>query len=93
MNNKLEWTELLGNSFLISKIDNLEPRAGNIHICNAKVLYTTIIKNAQSSYKYKIGIQHFPLGKNKHYTLCIEISNADYQLWHKSVVTVDKSSS
>ena len=45
------------------------------------------------SYKYKIGIQHFPLDKNKDYSLCIEILNADYQLWHKSVVTVYKSSS
>ena len=45
------------------------------------------------SYKYKIGIQHFPLDKNKDYSLCIEILNAVYQLWHKSVVTVDKSSS
>ena len=45
------------------------------------------------SYKYKIGIQHFPLHKNKDYSLCIEILNADYQLWHKSVVTVYKSSS
>ena len=25
--------------------------------------------------------------------MCIKISNADYQLWYKSVVTVDKSSS
>ena len=45
------------------------------------------------SYKYKIGIQHFPLDKNKDYSLCIEILNADYQLRHKSVVTVYKSAS
>ena len=38
INNKLEWTDLLGNSFLILKIDNLEPRADNIHIYNRKVL-------------------------------------------------------
>ena len=27
------------------------------------------------------------------YTLCIEILNSDYQLWHKSVATIDKTTS
>ena len=32
-------------------------------------------------------INCYPLDKDKDYTLCIEILNSDYQLWHKSVVT------
>ena len=40
-----------------------------------KVIYTTIIKNAQGGYKYKMGIQCFPLTKDDDYTLCIEILN------------------
>ena len=30
----------------------------------------------------KRGIQCFPLTKNIDYTICIEILNVDYQLWH-----------
>ena len=38
-----------------------------------------------------MGIQCFPLAKNIDYTLCIEILNVDYQLWHKSRISIDKA--
>ena len=50
-------------------------------------------KNSQVGYKYKMAIHSFRLSLNIDYTLCIEILNTDYQLWHKSQVSVDKSSS
>ena len=34
-----------------------------------------------------------PLQKDKEYTLCLEILSTDYQLWHKSVITVDTTTS
>ena len=40
-----------------------------------------------------MGIQCFPLTKNIDYTLCIEILNVDYQLWHKSRISVDYATS
>ena len=40
-----------------------------------------------------MGIQCFPLTRNMHYTLCIEILNVDYQLWHKSRISIDKATS
>ena len=40
-----------------------------------------------------MGISCYQLDKDKDYTLCIEILNSDYQLWHKSVATIDKTTS
>ena len=80
MANKLEWT----------KTDNLYPHEGNYHQYNHKVLFKTIRKNQKGGYAYEIDIQCCPLDKVKDYTLCIEILNTDYQLWHKSVATIDK---
>ena len=40
-----------------------------------------------------MGINCYQLDKDKDYTLCIEILNSDYQLWHKSVATIDKTTS
>ena len=40
-----------------------------------------------------MGINCYQLDKDKDYTLCIEILNSDYQLWHKSVATIDKTKS
>ena len=69
------------------------PQDGNYHQYNHKVLYTTIIKDQQGGYSYKMGINCYQLDKDKDYTLCIEILNSDYQLWHKSVATIDKTTS
>ena len=94
MTNKLAWTDLQADSFDITKIDNLMPQEGNYHHqYNHKVLYTTIIKDQQGGYSYKMGINCYQLDKDKDYTLCIEILNSDYQLWHKSVTTIDKTTS
>ena len=91
MTHKLRWTDLQADSFNITKIDNLMPQEGNYHQCNHKVLYTTIIKDQQGEYSYKMGFSCYQLDKGKGYTLCIEILNSDYQLWHKSVDTIDKT--
>ena len=40
-----------------------------------------------------MAINAFPLIKDVDDTLCIEILNTDYQLWHKSEVSVDKATS
>ena len=96
LTNRLAWTDLEPNnidSFDITKIDNLMSQNGNYHQYNHKVIYTTIIKDKQGRYSYKMGINCYQLDKDKDYTLCIEILNSDYQLWHKSVATIDKTTS
>ena len=40
-----------------------------------------------------MGIQCYKLKLNVDYTLCTEILNTDYQLWHKAKVLIDKSAS
>ena len=40
-----------------------------------------------------MGINFYRLTANVDYTLCLEILNTDYQLWHKSQITVDKGTS
>ena len=91
MKNTLEWSDLIpgGNSFNMVKISDLSPDKANFHSYNHKVIYTTSL----GGYKYKMGIQCFPLTKNIDYTFCIEILNVDYQLWHKSRISIDKATS
>ena len=57
MSSSDQWTDEIdgGNSFNITKIDDLPPIKGNFHDYNHKVLYTTIYKNSQGGYKYKMG--------------------------------------
>ena len=95
MSSSDQWTDEIdgGNSFNITKIDNLPPSKGNFHDYNHKVLYTTIIKNSQGGYKYKMGINFYRLTANTDYKLCLEIFNTDYQLWHKNQISVDKGTS
>ena len=90
MHGKLEWTDMYGNSFNIVKIADLLQHDGNPHTYNHKVIYKTINKR---NFDYKLGIQCFRLERVNHYTLCTEFLNTDYQLWHKSVVSVDRTTS
>ena len=95
MSSSIQWTDEIdgGNSFNITKIDDLLPSQGNFHDYNHKVLYTTIIKNSQGGYMYKMGINIYRLPANTDYILCLEILNRNYQLWHKSQISVDKGTS
>ena len=40
-----------------------------------------------------MGINFYRLVANADYTLCLELLNTDYQLWHKSQISVDKGTS
>ena len=75
------------------KIGDLSLDKGNFHSYDHKVIYTTMIKISQGVYKYKMGIQCFPLTKDVDYTLCIEILNVDYKLGQKSRISTDKATS
>ena len=95
MSNVSQWTDEIttGTSFNMKKIADLPPNKGNFHDYNHKVIYMEIVKNSQGGYKYKMGINFYRLPKNVDYTLCIEILNTDYELWHKSQVSVDGGTS
>ena len=90
-----EWTDEIttATGFNIKKIADLPPSKGNFHDYNHKVIHMEIVKNSQGGYKYKMGINFYRLPKNVDYTLCLEILNTDYELWHKSQISVDKGTS
>ena len=95
MSSGAQWTDEIdgGNSFVINRIDDLTPNKGNFHDYNHKVIYMYIVKNNQSQYKYKMGINFYRLPANTDYTLCLEILNTDYNLWDKTQISVDKGTS
>ena len=63
------------------------------NLCNTTSKFYSIIKDKQGGYSYKMGINCYTLDQDKGYILCIEMLNSDYQLWHKSVATIDKTTS
>ena len=95
MSSAAQWTDEIdtGTSFIITRIGDLSPSKGNFHNYNHKVIFVTINKSSQGGYKYKMGINFYRLTANTEYTLCLEILNTDYQLWHKSQISVDKGTS
>ena len=95
MSSAAQWTDEIdrGTSFIITRIGDLSPSKGNFHNYNHKVIFVTINKSSQGGYKYKMGINFYRLTANTDYTLCLEILNTDYQLWHKSQISVDKGTS
>ena len=95
MTSPTQWTDEIDNrtSFIPKKIADLSTKKGNFHDYNHKVLYTTILKNFQGGYKYKMGLNFYRLVGGADYTLCVEILNIDYQLWHKTQISVDDNSS
>ena len=95
MSSPTQWTDEIDNrtSFIPKKITFLPTFKGNFHEYNTKVLYTTILKNFQGGYKYKIGLNFYRLVGGADYTLCLEILNIDYQLWHKTQISVDDKTS
>ena len=95
MSSASQWTDEIDTrtSFVIKRIGDLAPNKGNFHDYNHKVIKMGINKYSQGGYKYKMGINFYRLTANTDYTLCFEILNTDYQLWHKSQISVDKGTS
>ena len=95
MSSPTQWTDEIDNrtSFIPREIANLSTKKGNFHDYDHKVLYTNILKNFQGGYKYKMGLNFYRLTGGADYTLCLEILNIDYQLWHKTQISVDDNTS
>ena len=95
MSSPTQWTDEIDNrtSFIPKKITYLPTLKGNFHEYNTRVLYINILKNFQGGYKYKMGLNFYRLVGGADYTLCLEILNTDYLLWHKTQVSVDNNTS
>ena len=92
-NGLLQWTDLLTESIALNSTGDLNATSGNYHTYNKKVIFASIKKHSEGGYKWRLAIQCYPLQKDKEYTLCLEILTTDYKLWHKSVITVDTTTS
>ena len=95
MSSPSQWTDEIDNrtSFIPKKITYLPTLKGNFHEYNTRVLYINILKNFQGAYKYKMGLNFYRLVGGADYTLCLEILNTDYLLWHKTQISVDDNTS
>ena len=95
MSSPTQWTDEIDNrtSFIPKKITYLPTFKGNFHEYNTRVLYINILKNFQGGYKYKMGLNFYRLVGGADYTLCLEILNIDYLLWHKTQISVDDNTS
>ena len=95
MSSPSQWTDEIDNrtSFIPKKITYLPTLKGNFHEYNTRVLYINILKNFQGGYKYKMGLNFYRLVGGADYTLCLEILNTDYLLWHKTQISVDDNTS
>ena len=95
MSSPSQWTDEIDNrnSFYPVNITDFSPSKGNFHDYNHKVLNTIIFKNFQGGYNFKMGLNFFRLVGGADYTLCLEILNTDYQLWHKTQISVDNNTS
>ena len=95
MSSGSQWTDEIDDrtSFVLKRIGDLAPNQGNFHDYNHKVIFLGINKNTQGGYKYKMGINFYRLNANTDYTLCLEILNTEYALWHKSQISVNKETS
>ena len=92
-NGLLQRTDLLTNSIALNSINDLNTTSGNYHTYNKKLIFASIRKNSEGGYKWRLAIQCYPLQEDNEYTLCLETLTTDYQLWHKSVITVDTATS
>ena len=92
-NGLLQRTDLLTNSIALNSINDLNTTSGNYHTYNKKLIFASIRNNSEGGYKWRLAIQCYPLQKDNEYTLCLETLTTDYQLWHKSVITVDTATS
>ena len=92
-NGLLYWTDLLTTSIALNSTGDLEATSGNYHTYNKKVIFASIRENSEGGYQWRLAIECYPLQKDKEYTLCLEILTTDYHLWHKSVITVDTTTS
>ena len=93
MESASQWTDEITTrtSFVIKKIGDLDPNIGNFHSYNHRAVYLGL-KKYSGGYKFKIGVNFYSLPVGD-YTICFELLNTDYTLWHKTQIEVDHRTS
>ena len=93
MQSASQWTDEITTrtSFVIKRIGDLSPNSGNFHSYNHRVIYLGL-KKYSGGYKFKMGANFYSLPVGD-YTICFDLLNTDYTLWHKTQIEIDHRTS
>ena len=83
MNDVNEWT-----SEYDVKVTNFSNLAESPHSWDKRVLNITPIKNG-SNYRFRLGLQMFPMKTDETYSLIVELYNRDYKTWQRQETYVN----
>ena len=71
------------------KVLNFSDMTESPHYWNKRILNITPLKDENNNYRFRLGIQCFPLDNNKEYTLSIEMYNKDYETWNRQLTYIN----
>ena len=71
------------------KVLNFSDMTESPHYWNKRILNITPLKDENNNYKFRLGIQCFPLDNNKEYTLSIEMYNKNYETWNRQLTYIN----
>ena len=71
------------------KVLNFSDMTESPHYWNKRILNITPLKDEKNNYRFRLGIQCFPLDNNKEYTLSIEMYNKDYETWNRQLTYIN----
>ena len=83
MNDVNEWS-----SEYDIKVENFSDLAESPHSWDKRVLNITPIKNG-SNYRFRLGLQMFPMKTYETYSLIVELYNRDYKTWQRQETSVN----
>ena len=70
------------------KVENFSNLAESPHSWDKRVLNITPIKNG-SNYRFRLGLQMFPMKTSETYSLIVELYNRDYKTWQRQETYVN----
>ena len=70
------------------KEENFSNLAESPHSWDKKVLNITPVKNGRN-YRFRLGLQMFPMKTNESYSLIVELYNRDYKTWQRQETFVN----
>ena len=71
------------------KVLNFSDMTESPHYWNKRIFNITPLKDEKNNYRFRLGIQCFPLDNNKEYTLSIEMYNKDYETWNRQLTYIN----
>ena len=70
------------------KVENFSNLAESPHSWDKRVLNITPVKNG-SNYRFRLGLQMFPMKTSETYSLVVELYNRDYKTWQRQETYVN----